>query len=449
VTTIACDVLIVGSTLGGIVAGAYAARAGLRVTLLEEDAHAKRPPLLREPFLLGASGLSGPLDLVLRELGVGPVERRMLERDEPALQVALPEAHVDVGGGRERSAAELAACGLATREEADLWLERLQTRGDSARASLVPGGPPAVPRGPRWSRLPTRVRPLRLPLAGGLGVPPPPRRAEALVAGLVEGLSYQAGVDPRGAPALLLRATLEEGIRGTDATSGVIDLFRRRFIAFHGEIRGVPSLALFGSRKEAGVELGRERLLARALVLSTPGALLRDVVPKGQSLPRWLRGASPAFPLPTRLVRADHKALSSGMGPRVIDATEPGLIRWVSRSPDPADDTVEWIVVRATTLSAAPSDRPLGGLAPFGEGRLLPVEPGPPVWWDLGGSEVRIGGRGWKALRSRHPLVLSVGPDVAPSLGGEGELLTARAVGVWLAETLSTQRRSPRVGPAR
>ncbi len=448
-TTIACDVLVVGSSLGGIVAGTYAARAGLRVTLLEEDAHAKRPPVLREPFLLGASGLSGPLDLVLRELGAGPVERRMLTRDEPALQVALPEAYVDLGGGRERTAAELTACGLTTREEADRWVERLQTRGDSARTSLVPGGPPALPRGPLWSRLPTRVRPLRLPLAGSLGVPSPPRRARRLVASLVEGLSYQAGLDPRLAPALLLRGTLEEGIRGADATSGVLDLLRRRFIAFHGEIRGVASLALFGSRREGGAEVGRERLVARALVLSAPGALLQDAVPKGQNPPRWLRGASPAFPLPTRLVRADRKALSSGMGSRVIDATESGLIRWISRSPDPADDAVEWIVVRAPTLSAAPTDSPLGSLAPFGEGRLLPVEPGPPVWWDLGGSEVRIGGRGWKALRSRHPLVLSVGPDAAPSLGGEGELLTARTVGVWLAETLSTHRRSPRVGSAR
>jgi hypothetical protein len=449
VTTIACDVLVVGSTLGGIVAGAYAARAGLRVTLLEEDAHAKRPPVLREPFLLGASGLTGPLDLVLRELGAGPVERRTLARDQPALQVALAEAYVDLGGGRERTAAEVTACGLMARGEADRWVERLQNRGDTARSSLVPAGPPAVPRGPLWSRMPTRVRPLRLPLAGALGIPPPPRRAEPLVASLVEALSHQAGLDPRLAPALLLRGTLDQGIRGADATSGVLDLLRRRFIAFHGEIRGVPSLALFASRKEAGVEVGRERLLGRALLLSAPGALLQSAVPKGQSPPRWLRGASPAFPLPTRLVRADRKALSSGMGPRVIDAIEPGLIRWISRSPDPADDAVEWIVVRAPTLSAAPTDPPLGPLAPFGEGRLLSVEPGPPVWWDLGGSEVRIGGRGWKALRSRHPLVLSVGPDVAPSLGGEGELLTARAVGVWLAETLSAPRRSPRVGSVR
>ena len=78
------------------------------------------------------------------------------------------------------------------RDEADRWVERLQNRGDSARSSLLPAGPPAVPRGPLWSRMPTRVRPPRLPLAGALGIPPPPRRVEPLVAALVEGLSGQA-----------------------------------------------------------------------------------------------------------------------------------------------------------------------------------------------------------------------------------------------------------------
>jgi hypothetical protein len=417
--------------------------------LLEEDAHAKRPPVLREPFLLAASGLSGPLDLVLRELGAGPVERRMLTRDEPALQVALPGARLDLGGGRELTAEEVALSGLAKPEEAQRWLERIQTRGDAARAALVPGGPPAAPRGPRWSRQSTRLRAFRLPALGPLTVPPPPEGAAALLAALVEGLSYQAGADPRAAPALLLRGTLEEGIRGADAVSGVLDLLRRRFTAFHGEIRATPSVALTSSRKELRVQVGREHFNPRALVLAAPGSLIREAMPRGQAVPKWLRNAPPAFPLPTRLVRAERKALSSGMGARVVDATEPGQVRWVARSIDPADDSVEWIVVRGPTISAVPEENPIGPLAPFAGDRLLPAEPGPPVWWDLSGAEVRIGGRGLKALRSRRPLVLTVGPDLAPSLGSEGELLAARRVGVWLAETLPARQRSQRVSSSR
>ena len=51
-TTIRSDVLVLGSTLGGLIAATYLARAGLRVTLFEEDTHDKRLGLLREPFLL-------------------------------------------------------------------------------------------------------------------------------------------------------------------------------------------------------------------------------------------------------------------------------------------------------------------------------------------------------------------------------------------------------------
>jgi hypothetical protein len=282
-----------------------------------------------------------------------------------------------------------------------------------------------------------------------MAVPHLPGEGAKLVAALVEGLSYQAGADARAAPALLLRGALEEGIRGADAVSGVLDLLRRRFTAFHGEIRATPSVSLFSSRREVEVHVGRERFVPRVLVLAAPGSLIRDAMPRGQTQPRWLRSAPPAFPVPTRLVRADRKALSSGMSARVVDGTEPGQTRWVARSVDPADDSVEWIVIRAATIASLQEENPLGLLAPFAEGHLLPVEPGPPVWWDLGGAEVRIGGRGWRTLRSRRPLVLTVGPDQAPTLGAEGELLSARRVGVWLAETLSARHRSPRVSSGR
>jgi hypothetical protein len=451
VTTIASDVLVLGSTLGGVVAGAYAARAGLRVTLLEEDAHAKRPPILREPFLLAASGLAGPIDRILRELGTGPVERRVLAREVPALQVALRDFRIDLGGSRQSSAKELAGCGLAPRETLDRWLERLEARGDSTRGSYLPGGPAANPRERLWSRLPGggRMRPLGLPASAPFGLPPPPGGLQELVSAVVEGLSHQAGPDPRLAPALLFRSTLEEAVRGSDTETGVLKLLRERLTSFHGEIRSVPSLTLAGPRGEVRIEVGRERLVARAVVLAAPGRLLQAAVPPGERSPRWLRESPPAFAVPTWLVRVERKALSSGMGMRLVDASQPGRTRWIARTPDAENGELDWLVIRAPSLDAVPDSNPLGALGPFSEGRLALVDVGPGLTWDLGGAEVRVAGAGWKALRSRSPLVLSVGPDVAPALGAEGELLTARRIGIWLAETLPAPRRLPRVSSVR
>ena len=75
-TTIRSDVLVLGSTLGGLVAANYLARAGLRVVLLEEEVQTKRSSLLREPFLLSGLESSGRIMRVLRELALPLIEQR-------------------------------------------------------------------------------------------------------------------------------------------------------------------------------------------------------------------------------------------------------------------------------------------------------------------------------------------------------------------------------------
>ena len=84
-TTIRSDVLVLGSTLGGLVAANYLARAGLRVVLLEEEVHAKRPTLLRDPFMLSGLASGGPVMRVLRELALPLIEQREIQRSDVSL----------------------------------------------------------------------------------------------------------------------------------------------------------------------------------------------------------------------------------------------------------------------------------------------------------------------------------------------------------------------------
>ena len=89
-TTVRSDVLVLGSTLGGLVAATYLARLGLHVVLLEEAAHAKRPTLLREPFLLSGLESSGRVMRVLRELALPLIEQPSGRIVPPLCVMVLP-----------------------------------------------------------------------------------------------------------------------------------------------------------------------------------------------------------------------------------------------------------------------------------------------------------------------------------------------------------------------
>jgi hypothetical protein len=437
--TIACDVLVIGSGLGGLVAGTYAARAGLRVILVEEDAQAKRPPLLREPFLLARGDAASPVDTLLADLGLSPGERRSFMARAPAVQIGLPEARLDVGGGCEACATEVESFGLAARDAVRSWLETVERTARAARLSLAARERSAGRVALAIRALRGAGRALTLPQAAQALAPSPPGRTPVLLAPLVEALSRSAGADPQRAPALLIASALSEATRGPDAATGLLDLLRRRFTALYGEARSGGTLELLSGRRTAGVDLGRERLMARAVVLAAPASLLGAAHP-GRVPPDWLEPAPDAARVSARLFRADRSALSSGMGSHVIDATDPTATRWILRSPDPADERVEWILVRSASIEGG-AGGPLGRLAPLAGHRLVEAETGPEPQWDLGGDEVRIRGPGGPVLRRRRPLVLSVGPDVAPSLGAEGELWIARRAGLYLGERLGLRRR--------
>ncbi|MCH6563464.1 MAG: hypothetical protein IH800_13730 [Myxococcales bacterium] len=132
-TTIRSDVLVLGSTLGGLVAANYLARAGLRVVLLEEEVHAKRPTLLRDPFMLSGLASGGPVMRVLRELALPLIEQREIQRSDVALQVILPAARIDVVRGQDALAREIEAHGLGNAKALKAWLAAVDAQAAEAR----------------------------------------------------------------------------------------------------------------------------------------------------------------------------------------------------------------------------------------------------------------------------------------------------------------------------
>jgi hypothetical protein len=421
--TLRCDVLVLGSSLGALAAGTALARTGMRVVLVEEEVHAKRPALLREPFLLTGLEPGGPVDGLLRELAIPLLERRELAFDPLVAQVVLPEgARLDVGGSRKALAAELWAFGIGDAAEIEAWFEASDAVGDAVRERLRDVPAPAT------RALPGRLPGLRRdPVLDAAPPPEPPGALEPLLDALEWALSGLAIPVRAPARSLLLRGTRDGVARSLHAGRGLLDLFRRRFTSLHGEVRAAGAFGIRTEGREVGVELARDRIFARALLLGAPREPLARAAEEGGSVPRWLAAAPPPQRIERRVLRAEAHALPIGMGSRVIVAREsggPGPFS-LARFPDPGDKATEWVVVSGPAAATA-TEAGLGGLAPFSEGRIVAIDPGPSPRWDIDGVELHFPEARVPEVLKRSPLVLCVGPERAPELGFEGELLLAR-----------------------
>ena len=440
-TTLRCDVLVLGSSLGGLVAATYLARSGLRTVLIEEDALAKRPPLLREPFVLSGVEIDGPAHRVFRELALPLIEQRRIAQRSVALQVLLPHARLDVHAGRRDLARELAAFDVCDPAQAQAFFEAVDARGDELRARLVEGD-----AGDNGAPLVRRL----LTHAGRNGSAEAslgalPDGLSPVVSGLLAALSRLTPESPPGRDAaLLLRGTREGGFFMPDAGAPFLDLFRRRFLTLHGEIRATGDFALVSERGELGVELPRGRLFARGVVLAAPLELIRRVSTGAGSAPRWMAPRTPPVEMPLRLFRAEPDSLPVGLAARAVVLPGPAdTMHWIARYADPVQEGVEWLLVAGPGTTALPLDQPLGALNPFPDGGIVPVPRGPAPRWDRDAADHRfLTPRSELALRAKPP-VFAVGAELAPGLGFEGELLLARQAALRLAERLGAKRGLP------
>jgi hypothetical protein len=434
-TTTRFDVLVLGSTLGGLVAASYLARAGLRVGLIEEQVGAKQPALLREPFLLSGLESGGWVMRALRELGVPLLEQRQLERKSITLQVILPQARIDVPRGSGALARELEAHRLADARTLRAWLGEIDRQGVKAQTQLwdrPEAGPCLHPAGHLPSRLigDVRVR---------IRFPTPPVALAPFVRAQIEALSSLQPAMSGAAPALLLHSTRGGAFQMPDAETSFLSLLRRRFSSLYGEIHAVGSFDLLRRRSEVEVASSSDRFLARALVIAVPREPLRGFLAKTSGLPAWLKPTAPPLETPSRLFRVARRSLPAGMTDRVIRAEfeSPDQIHWLSRTRDPEDPETEWITAAGPGAGRLPARDPLGALAPFSGETIVPVDPGPPRRWDRDGGDLRFQRPRIPVWLKRRPLIVTVGPELAPELGFQGEVLCARRVALHLARRLS------------
>ncbi len=127
----------------------------LRVLVVEEEAAARQPATVREPFFLAGNGAGGLLDACLRALVLPLIDRRRLASDSIAYQVVMPDARVDVASPA-RTAEELVAWGLAKPEVARGLVRGLTEAAAGEREALLDA--PVV----RASRSAARTRSCRV-----------------------------------------------------------------------------------------------------------------------------------------------------------------------------------------------------------------------------------------------------------------------------------------------
>ena len=445
---------MLGGALPGLVTAVVLGQRGARVLVLEEEAATRGFPGLREPFLLPSSERESVLGACLRALGIALIDQRRVQLDPVALQVALPEARLDVGDPG-LSASEWVAWGLAKPQFARALARGLAAAADAERRALLAA--PFVRSGRRLGLGTLRGMQTRRAMAtlasepaavGARGLPAelgqlPPTLA-AVLAAQTRALSRLSAAEPSPeARARLLGAPLEGGasIRGTP---WLREILRQRVLSLYGEFRSLagPFAIVSAVGQQPGIaQSGSEEAWAgRVLILNAPLAALAKVTeqPKLLGLQRAPSEERRRLQLHFRLPR---HAVPEAMAPRVLRIADPtaplegpNLISLRSFAGSGDSEQVD-LVASAVVPWDAPDVAALeleitagtAALLPFAESALRPQR-APEVRWD---SDDWLGdpgaGAGWPApidVRAAGRLpIYGLDRTASASLGVEGDLL--------------------------
>lgn len=449
------DVVMLGSALPGLVAAVRIGMAGARVLVVTEDAAAKTPPLLLEPFFLAGGRADGVLQSCLTALGVPPIERRGTERTELAYQVLFPGARIDVGVPA-RTQDEWVAWTLAKPELARDALRGLESAAHAEAevlldATLVRRGVRRTPARPAQPGRAAGGRHLRgLPASLSKPEPALARFLDVQVRALSNLASAQASPEAR---ARLLGAPLEGGIRFAPGR-GVRAMIERRLEQVHGEVRVAASpFELVEIDGHPGIALWRQRdaWLGRTLVLNAPlGRLATAFARAGSEVPPFLEQPPPTRRRAAVQLRATREVIPEAMCDRLIvveeDASRPICVTLhpLDREPRYVDITAMRSVDDDANLSAVHDrlEQLVRGLLPFSERRAVRVADAPrPVWDDeLALADPAGGGGGWPTeveirVPSKAP-VFALRREELAGLGPEGDLLLGWQAGDTIAAAL-------------
>lgn len=294
------DVCVIGSQLGGAVAGALLARRGFRVLYVDHDGAGTHYDdggylLPHGPAIIPAPRLFPAAEIALNELGFTTDLGRALEASTPALQILMPKHRVDLHADAAARVAELRREFPDDADGIEAALVALGHAFDGA-SPVLKALPPLPPDGFLERReLSKAIKFAQSSPSGAVDLDEDPLRP---IAGHPLGLALD-GVRNfmthlGGAPVPFSTLRLAgAAVRGTQRLAGgyeaLRDIVRRRISEARGELLGIepsaPAVAdrfeLDGSRITAvRLEGSPNAYVARAFVLATGPASVLRLVPE-------------------------------------------------------------------------------------------------------------------------------------------------------------------------
>ncbi len=341
------DVCIVGSQLGGVVAGALLARRGLRVLHV---AHGELGPgYVDHGYALpwGPAAVPSPrhmpaAEAVLAELGLATDVNRALEPSDPDLQLLLPRHRVDVSRDPGVLRAELRREWPAEAEALEAAVGQISAHYDVS-GFFLKAAPPLPPDGL------TEKLAVRRALKQAQAAPNAPREpvgrrsvlaeleAHELVASLrttARFLTYRDGPISPFSEVRLLGGALRGTHRLAAGQGALRELIRRRIVESRGELKGGPGEPAVVRAMD--VDAGRiaavhladspDTCVARAYVLAADSAAVRGLLTAeaaGSRAARVLGQIAPRRRLFSVNLVVKQDALPPALGDNVVALRDP------------------------------------------------------------------------------------------------------------------------------